>query len=118
MSKGRYRIAEQVQNYGIYGELGLICELTDDTDKIDIILSNDLEKWKPGILFGATYFLENVILDKGLSITLDEINFNEVDTNNTVIAFLTVHALIEATGIKIKTAPFFDIATMGFIFPK
>ncbi len=115
---GKYKIAEQVGNYGIYGEIKLSCEITNRHHKIEISLSEEFEKWRSGILFGAEYYLEHCHMFKGLLIRINNIFFNAVDTNNTVIAYITVQALINATKINTRNNPFFDKNLVAFVFPK
>jgi len=118
MQKGYSKIAEQVGRYGIYGEIELTCDFSENYREIDIVLPNELEQWRTGVLFGAAYFWDHTALKGGLIVHVKSISSNPVDTNTTVIAFLTTLALVKASEINMRSTPFFDKHSITFCFPK
>jgi hypothetical protein len=118
MNIANYKIAKQVGTHGIYGEIELTFEFTSEHLKVNLSVPENYTRWYSGILFGATYWLEHTIQPLGLNLYIREIKFNEVDTNNTVIAYLTTKALEHATKTSLKGSAFFDEQTVSFVFKK
>jgi hypothetical protein len=117
MKKGSYKMAEQIDGYGFFGSITLECEVTGNTDVIELTLSSDFEIWRPGIMFGAAYFIEHFPSAIGLSVNIIDIDYNEVETNNTIIAFITLNALLEATQLSATKQVLFEKSKKSFIFP-
>ena len=118
IKRGVFKIAEQIDNHGFYGEIELDCTLTSDVWKLKLDLDDLYERWRPGILFAGMYFIEHSTETIGLNIKVIKIRSNEVDTTNTVIAYLTLSALLFATGAVLTRNVFFDKAVKSFVFPK
>ena len=118
MQSTTYTIAEQVGEFGIYGKVELRCEITKDFGKLNVRCSSEFARWQPGILFGATYFLEHSMKSIGLELEIVNIEFNDVDTNNTVIAYVVFQALVEVNMVPIRRKIIFDREQKSFVFPK
>ncbi|OQP57071.1 hypothetical protein A3860_10920 [Niastella vici] len=118
MKTGIYKIAEQIGNYGFYGEIEIEVEITSRYQKVELEFDDELERWQSGVLFGATYFLEHCMSRIGLNIRVKEIKYNELDTSNTIVAYLTFKALVSATNLELKSDILFDKEFKAFVFPK
>jgi len=118
MKIGRFRIAKQIVNHGIFGEITLGCSVTTGTNKISISCPKEFEKWYPGILFGTTYILEHTTELVDISIDVMDIISNDVDTNNTIISYLTAKAIEITQQVVLKNPPIFDEGIISVIFPK
>jgi hypothetical protein len=115
MKKGVFKIAEQIDNYGFYGEIDLDCTLTGENR----LYVNDMYKeWHAGIQFGISYFLEHCPTLSALDVRVNSIKSHEVDTTNNIIAFITIKALIMATEVSIKRDVYLDRKLKAFIYPK
>lgn len=117
MKTAHFKIAEQINNFGFYGEVEIEFRLTNNKE-LGLILDERFERWHSGIFFGATYFLEHCMEQVGLIINVKNIEFNEVDTTSTIIAYLTYHALLKETQLTQKGEINFDKQSKSFIFFK
>lgn len=113
-----FKIAEQVNNYGFYGEIEIEFILTQNYRELNLLLAEPFERWRPGILFGTTYFIEHCVEQIGIDINVKNIKFNEVDTTNTIIAYLTYNALLKENNLIQKGHINFDKQLKSFVFLK
>jgi hypothetical protein len=118
MKRAFYKIGEQIDNYGFYGELEFEYIITSDFGELEVNIDDIYKRWRPAILFGAMYFIEHYTENIGLVINVKNIDYNDVDTTSTVIAYLTVNALLTATGWALSRDIVFDRDKKSFIFPK
>jgi hypothetical protein len=118
MQTATYKIEEQLGQYGFFAIIEFRFVMTNEFKKIDIVCDGQFTRWKPGILFGANYFLEHILERIGLEIEIIDIKYNDVDTNNTVIAFVVFKALVDATKIAVVRSIVFDKDNKSFMFPK
>jgi hypothetical protein len=112
------KIAEQIGNCGIYGRIELECSIIDFNLPIEISMNTEFERWKPGVLFGANYFMEHINDQVGLKLKVIDLDYHDVDTNNVVIGYLTIMALSEATHYSLRSEISFDRNNKSFLFPK
>jgi hypothetical protein len=118
MQTATYKIAEQIENYGFFGVVDLKFRITNDYGKINASINAKFARWQPGILFGATYFLEHVMDMAGLDLEIINVEYNDVDTNNTIIAYLVFHALADRSEMPVKRKITFEKGLKSFIFPR
>ena len=118
MTKAIYRIAEQSGNLGVIGEIELYFEITAEYKGINILIPDDFKRWYPGVLFGATYWIEHNSTPIGLNIEVQKIEHNEVDTNNTIISYLTFHAIENAGIASNKGEIIFNKEIKSFVYKK
>ncbi len=118
MNIGISKLAEQVDGSGFYGVIELECKTSTDDGRIDLSMHPEFEKWRPAILFGATFFLEHYLFRKGVSVKITKIESHEVDTSSVIIAFLTFNAIIDALKIPCTSKIEFNQKAKQFIFPK
>jgi hypothetical protein len=118
MKTGIYRLAEQIGNYGFYGEIEIECSITDKYQELELNLDSEFERWRSSVLFGATYFLEHSMERVGLKVKVKNIKYHEVDTTSTILAYLTFKALLDATNLNLKSDVSFDKELKSFVFPK
>jgi hypothetical protein len=78
----------------------------------------EYERWRTGILFGMIYFIEHNLITEGLKVIVKEIRYNDVDTNNTIISFITVNAIITALNVPVRKNISFNKESLEFIFPR
>jgi hypothetical protein len=113
-----YKIAEQIGNKGIYGEIELQCVPNYSSDKVEVILAEEYSKFNAGICFGITYFIENCTSIKGMKVNVISIKSNPVDTNNLVMAYITFFALYKGLELEVKQIPVFIKENASFVFMK
>lgn len=120
MNVATYKIAEQIGNHGIYGEIEMLVSFNDDKDRRLNLTSLDqqFKKWEPGVVFGATYIIEHCTKAISLNITVTDIKFNDVDTTNVVIAYITYNAILSAIGLQLSSNIYFDKQKILFEFEK
>ena len=118
MKLSYFKIAEQLDNFGFYGEVEIEFDVTSNYNEVSVTLDKSFERWRPGILFGATYFLEHCIERTGLVVNVKNITYNEVDTTNTIIAYLIFNALLKESNVPQKGNINFDKKLKSFIFFK
>lgn len=118
MIKAHARIAQQTGSVGFFGDVELEVIMNLQHKDIELLMDREFETWRPGLLFGANYFLEHARLEAGLTISVIRIGSNPVDTNNTVIAFLTAKALSEALKPDWRGDCFLDTDIKAFVFRK
>lgn len=59
-------------------------------------------EWKTAVTFAAEYFFDHYPkagMNSGLKVTILELHYMDVDTNNTVVFFAVVQALSQALGM-------------------
>jgi hypothetical protein len=113
-----FRMAEQIDDFGFYLEIEFEFKLSVEYSGVSIHIDNQYERWRPGILFGAMFFLEHSINKKGIEIKIINILYNEVDTTNTIVAFGVIEAIEKKTNLSLTKKPSFDRVSKVFIFPK
>ncbi|MBN9296218.1 MAG: hypothetical protein J0I41_04355 [Filimonas sp.] len=119
MKTAFYKIAEQIGNSSFYGEVDLEFVITTNYEELVLSIDDAFALWHPGVLFGARYFLEHSFERIGLRINVKYIKFKEVDTTNTIIAYLVYNALLNATELNVQNSKIkFDENIRSFIFSK
>jgi hypothetical protein len=123
MARGEFQIADQIGPKGYYGKVALEAEPSEAGGEVTIQFDQtDAARWQSGAQFGIDYALEHVSTRKffphGGRVRVLRIEGHEVDTNNTVIAYVAAHALFRALGVEPTKRPNFDGSTGAFVFPK
>ena len=118
MSTVIFKIAEQVNNCGIYAEVKLSCISDHHINKVELNLADDTECWRVPILFGIKYFLEHSSKNVGLKIDVHYVYSNEVDTNSLVVSYAIIKAIVKAVGIELINDVYFERQSKSFVFPK
>lgn len=116
METGIFKIAEQVDDCGFYGEILLQCALNEN-HLVQIEIPAHHSKWERGIGLGVTYFVESMRKKMGITVRIMEIKYNDVDTKQILIAYITFFALCDAFSLTPTNAPFFSKETKSFNFP-
>ncbi|WP_143075752.1 hypothetical protein [Parafilimonas terrae] len=111
-------MAEQIENYGFYGEVEIEFKITEYYRELQMQVDWPFERWRAGILFGATYFLEHSMQRIGLTLRVKNIEYHEVDTTNVIIAYLIYNALLKESDITQRQTIKFDKELKSFVFPK
>lgn len=80
-------------------------------------------RWRSGARFGIEYVLEHIpkreYFPRGVRVHVGCIEGHEVDTDNTLIAYVTAYALFRALGIaEPKKKPNLDLQQGVVVFPK
>jgi len=123
MGDGEFRIAAQIGAKGYYGKVALKAEPAENNGiiRVDFDATN-ANRWNCGAAFGIEYVLEHIsqrkLFPSGGRVFVSAIEGHEVDTNNTVIAYVTAIALLEALGIEPTRRPSFNQDAGIFEFPK
>jgi hypothetical protein len=115
MEKGFFKIAEQIENYGFYGEIDLECTLSNENR---LHVDDEFNEWLSGIQFGVSYFLEHSPEISTLDVRINYIKSHAIDTTNNLIAFITIKALVMATKCSIKRDVYLDRKLRAFVYPK
>lgn len=118
MAKAFYRLAEQFNRYGFFGEVNFEFELTENHNQIVLEMDETFKEWYAGIIFGTNYFIEHCPKKIGLSIRIISIDYNEVDTTNTIIAYLIYSALCEEIKLPQTGHITFEKDIQSFVFYK
>lgn len=116
MKTGIFKIAEQVDGYGFYGEILQQCALNEN-NLVQIEIPEHLSKWESGIALGVAYFVEIMRKRMGITVRIMEIRYNEIDTKHILISYITFFALCDAFLLTPTNAPCFSKETKSFNFP-
>lgn len=119
MKQGSFKLSTQIDNYAFYGYIELTCIVKDDFSReLNLLVPDEFKRWQNGVTFGAQYFLEHVIPSVGLTVEITNMDFHDVDSNNTIFAYVAFNALVNATHLPVKSEITFDKENKSFIFPK
>jgi hypothetical protein len=124
MARGEFKIAKQAGPRGYFGRVTLDVEPAGKTGALVVDFDDDnAGRWQTGARFGIDYVLEHVpkrtYFPQGLKIHVGCIEGHEVDTDNTLIAYVTANALLEALGIaEPRKRPNLDEEKGLVVFPK
>jgi hypothetical protein len=118
MVKGSFKLSEQISNYGFFGLIELNCIVTENPKNLNVVIPDQFKRWEPGIMFGAKYFMEHLLEQVGIIVEITKVEFHEVDTNNTILAYITFNAMLSATNLQLKNLLLFDKEKKSFVFPK
>jgi hypothetical protein len=115
-----HNIAEQIGDYGIYGEIEMLVAINNESyQNLNLVpLEPEFKRWEPGIIFGAAFVIEHCKKRIGLDIKVTDIKFNDVDTTNVVIAYITYKAILSAIKLELSSSMFFDKHRILFELPK
>lgn len=113
--RGTARIAEQVGQIGVFGEITLECFSSDVSS---LLIPSEFTEWKISVEFGIDYFLRHSGIRYPLKVSVIDVATNAVDTSNMTIAFVTVHALCRAINEQLPYPPEFDKERVSFYFRK
>ena len=120
MNRGKYRIAHQINNRGIFAEIEIEAALNVYSFGIQIEYQTDIARvWQAGIEFGIHYFIEHLRIPyaKGIHVKVIKFNYNDVDTTLILTSIVTVKALVDALNASIYKEPFVDTENSIYCFP-
>ena len=123
MKRGEFKVAKQIGPKGYFGRVRL--EVNQGTENGNVVVEFDdrqAARWQTGARFGIDYVLDHVSkkesFPNGIRVFVDAIEGHEVDTDNTVIAYVAANALLSALGVVPRKRPGFDENNGSFVFPK
>lgn len=115
--KGKCSVKCQIDGQGFY------CNLTLDVvpiEKTGIELVYDPNSiWYSAVRFAVDYFYESysILHKKGLRVVIDEVQTMDVDTSSMIVFYVTLQALLDATGSR-GCSQIAMTQDGSFIFPK
>ncbi|HEX4143929.1 MAG TPA: hypothetical protein VHY91_10375 [Pirellulales bacterium] len=123
MKCGEFKVAKQIGPRGYFGKVRLeVDEVTENGNVVVEFDDHQASRWRTGARFGIDYVLDHLskraIFPNGIRVHVGSIEGHEVDTDNTVIAYVTAIALLSALGVEPRKRPDFDENKGAFIFPK
>jgi len=123
MKHGEFKVAKQIGAKGYFGRVRL--EVDQVTENGNVVVEFDdrqAARWQTGARFGIDYVLDHVskraIFPNGIRVFVGAIEGHDVDTDNTVIAYVAANALLSALGVEPRKRPDFDELNGSFVFPK
>jgi hypothetical protein len=124
MAHGEFRVAKQAGPRGYFGRVSLNAEPSGQSGDVhvDFDLAN-ANRWQSGARFGIEYVLEHIskrdYFPNGIRVHVACIEGHEVDTDNTLIAYVAANALFQALGIaNPKKRPDLNAEQGLIVFPK
>ncbi|MGO9923692.1 MAG: hypothetical protein ACLQIB_54435 [Isosphaeraceae bacterium] len=123
MARGEFKIAKQSGPRGYFGRVSLDVEPGEGSGPEVVFDRTCAPRWQSGVRFGIEYVFEHIPKRKdfprGMRVHVDCIEGHEVDTSNTLIAYVTANALFQALGIdEPKKRPSLDEDRGLVVFPK
>ena len=124
MARGEFRIAKQLGVRGYFGRVSLDVEPAESGGDVQIDFDRSCStRWQRGARFGIAYVFEHIpkrtYFPKGARVHVDCIEGHEVDTDNSLIAYVTANAVFQALGIsEPKKRPNLDEEHGLVVFPK
>ena len=124
MAHGEFKVAKQAGARGYFGRVSLDAELDSGSGAIQVEFDRDrANRWQSGARFGIDYVLEHIPKQKyfpnGIRVHVACIEGHEVDTDSSLIAYVTAIALFQALGIvNPKKRPDLIEETGFVVFPK
>ncbi|QHT69397.1 hypothetical protein GXP67_23525 [Rhodocytophaga rosea] len=128
MNFGKYKIAQQINNKGIYAGIELEAEINLQPFNIKIEYETSFfegwqsgTEWKSAIAFGTQYFLAHIDTPynhrKGIYVKVIRFQGHEVDTTMALVSIVTIKALMDALKVSIYKEPFVDTKNFIYCFP-
>lgn len=120
MNPGKYKVAQQINNRGIFAEIELEAALHFHSSIVKIEYEFEIDRiWQAGIEFGIKYFIEHLQKPyaKGIQVKVTRFNYNEVDTKMALVSIVTIKALMDAYKATIYREPFIDFKNFMYCFP-
>jgi hypothetical protein len=101
MIAGNFEVREQVGPKGYFGRVSLQAEPEAPASGYEIAFDEKhAQRWQTGARFGIEYVLEHIpkkkLFPNGIRILVSCIDGHEVDTTNSIIAYVAANALMEA----------------------
>jgi hypothetical protein len=123
MARGDFKIAKQVGQRGFFGRVSLDVEPAEGGHSVQIDFDERASRWQNGVRFAVDYVFEHSPARKsfphGVRIHVSCIEGHEVDTDTSLIAYVTANALLQALGIDDpKKKPHLDEDRGLVVFPK
>jgi hypothetical protein len=124
MARGEFSIARQSGQRGYFGRVSLDVESAESAGDVQIDFDRSCAaRWQRGASFGIAYVFVHIskraYFPKGARVHVDCIEGHEVDTDNSLIAYVTANALFQALGIsEPKKRPNLDEENGFVVFPK
>jgi hypothetical protein len=124
MARGEFKIAKQAGPRGYFGRVSLDAEAVAGRDDVQVDFDDaNANRWQSGARFGIDYVLEHIskrdYFPNGIRVHVACIEGHEVDTDNTLIAYVTANALFQALGIaNPKKRPDLNTEQGLIVFPK
>lgn len=128
MNHGKYRIAQQINDRGIFAEIELEAEISPHFVGFEVEYGTTFledwqsgTEWKAAIVFGIQYFIAHLEtppnFKKGIFIKIIRFYGNEVDTTMALVSIVTIKALMDAFKVTIYKEPFIDTQNFMYCFP-
>jgi len=116
--KGYFRLAVQHDNWGYFGAVSIDVEVRLGGG-IEIIFDCDDLQWRAGVGFGLAHAYEKAFGGRsGAVVHVTEIRGHDVDTTETVMAYVAANAFFDAVKAEQPAALAMDRSAGVFTFPK
>jgi hypothetical protein len=114
-----YVFRRQIGNRGCYAEIKFDVSIKKETSDDLIVIYLADARWETACRAGISIFKEYFErkMSGSLEVTIFEIKWLPIDTNNLLILFASIEALNEALGLKVEKLQF-DVANEIFLFPE
>lgn len=120
--EGRHELAVQHGDWGYYGVVHLEVEIDSGFQGVRVQFVQEKPDWRAGIEFGIAYAYEKTLGAQprapGASVTVVEVRGHDVDTTQTVAAFVAARAFLKAVRADTPAGLELKEATGQFVFPK
>ncbi|PUZ26810.1 hypothetical protein GA0116948_102355 [Chitinophaga costaii] len=117
MKTGSGKFSNPAKVNGCYGEVVLESNVHTNTSATTLRIHDVYDGWRAGILFGCQYFLDHCPKCNGLTVHILNIK-SDAATDNTMMAYLTIQALVQSTGLPVQKEVYFDAVVGAFVFPR
>ena len=116
--KGHFRLGVQDGEWGYFGVVSIDVEVTGGPE-IQVSFGSREMRWRAGIVFGLAHAKEKVFGERaGDLVHVIEIRGHEVDTTETVMAYVAANAFFDAVKAERPSALTMDKSAGAFTFPK
>jgi len=115
----KYAFRKQVRNRGCYAEVLFDLIYKDETSNGLVVNYHASHEWEHACKAGINIFYDYFIrVRRGMiEVTIHEIKWLPMDTNNLIVLYACINALLDALGIDIKDLGF-DIENESFVLPE
>ena len=115
--KHKYTVRQQfLNNSGRYAIIDFETSIDKNKQSNIIVNYNADTRWEIACRAGIVLFYDYSLLNCELSVTINEIIWRPVDTNNLTVIYATLQGLAEAYGIEIASLEI-DVVNESFVFP-